>query len=116
MAPEPNLQTTTTEIANSAPHIWPYVWTILLSAWGGIVNYIDETEKQKKPWNWRELLFDVVTSSFAGVLTYLFCQAANIHGPMAAVLIGVSGHMGTRALASFQNLYRRILGDKQDGQ
>lgn len=115
MAPESNLPITASEVANSAPHIWPYVWTVLLSAWGGLVNYIDEVEKMKKPFNWRELTFDLVTSSFAGLLTFLFCQAASIHGPMAAVLIAISGHMGTRAIASFQKLYNRILGNTDNG-
>lgn len=107
---EPGLSNTATETASNAVQIWPYVWAILLSAWGGVVKYIGETEKNKTMFSWRELTFDVVTSSFAGVLTYLFCQAAGIHGALAAVLIGVSGHMGPRALASLSNLYERIIG------
>lgn len=112
MSPEPNLPVTATETASNAIQVWPYLWAALLSAWGGVVNYIEETSKNKSPFMWRELTFDIVTSSFVGVLTYLFCRAAGIEGPLAAVLIGISGHMGPRAIASFTNLYNRILGTK----
>lgn len=110
---DPTLNTTTETIV-TAPQVLPYVWTILLSCWGGAVSHFQNNRKQAKPFNWRELLFDLVTSSFAGLLTYLFCQAAHIEGPMGAMLVAISGHMGTRAIASLQNVYERIIGSKSD--
>lgn len=94
----------------------PYVWAFLLSAWGGAVSYVNRIRKRSKAFNWRELGFDVITSSFAGILTYSFCEYAKIDGYMAVILIAVSGHMGTRALASFENLYNRIIGVSENGK
>lgn len=110
---EPTLTTTATETISNAPQVWPYVWTVLLSAWGGTVSYIQSNKKTGKPFNWRELAFDITISSFAGILTHFFCQAASIDGAMQAMMVAISGHMGTRAIASFAGLYERILGKKE---
>jgi len=88
----------------------PYLWALLLSAWGGAVSYVNRIRKRSKPFNWKELAFDLITSSFAGILAYSFCQYSKIDGYMSVILIATSGHMGTRAIASFENLYNRIVG------
>jgi hypothetical protein len=88
--------------------VLPYISTVFLSAWGGVVHHIQRMRTSKTRFNWRELLFDITVSSFAGLLTYFLCQAAEIEGPKAAFLIAISGHMGTRAIASFQALHERI--------
>lgn len=82
----------------------PYISTFFLSAWGGVVHHIQRMRTTKTRFNWRELLFDIMVSSFAGLLTYFLCKAAEIEGSKAAFLIAISGHMGTRAIASFQAL------------
>lgn len=105
---------------NSAEYIveWlkamlPYISTILLSTWGGVVHHIQRIRATKISFNWRELLFDIAVSSFAGILTYFFCQSAGIEGPKAALLIAISGHMGTRAISSFQTLHERIFAKEK---
>lgn len=91
--------------------ILPYLSTLVLSCWGGVVNHIQRLRKGNRKFNWRELSFDLLTSSFAGILTHFLCDAAGIEGAKAAMLIAISGHMGTRAIASFQALHERIFGD-----
>lgn len=88
--------------------IMPYLSTLFLSCWGGLVQHIQRMRSGGKKFNWRELFFDLVVSSFAGILTHFLCDAAGIEGAKAAMLIAVSGHMGTRAIASFQALHERI--------
>lgn len=88
----------------------PYLLAIGLSAWGGIVANL--TRNRKRKFSFRELLLDVIISSFVGVLTHLLCRWAKLDGYMSAILIAVSGHMGTRALAGFESLRDRILGFK----
>lgn len=88
----------------------PYLTTFFLSTWGGVVNHITKIRSKKNKFQWRELAFDLVTSSFAGVLTHLLCEYSKIDGAMSAILIAVSGHMGTRAIASFEKLRDRIFG------
>ena len=90
----------------------PYFTTFALSAWGGFVYHIQRLRKGKRKFKMKELCFDLVVSSFAGLLTYYFCQAAGVSETMSAVLIAISGHMGTRAIAGFETLYARIVGTK----
>jgi len=88
--------------------VLPYLSTIGLSCWGGVVQHVQRLRNGKKKFNWRELAFDLISSSFAGILTHFLCDASGIEGAKAAMLIAVSGHMGTRAIASFQALHERI--------
>lgn len=93
--------------------IGPYISTVVLSSWGGLVQYIQKLKNNPRAkFNWRELFFDLVISAFAGFLTYMLCQVANIQGPMQAILVSISGHMGARAIASFQRLHERLFPQK----
>lgn len=94
----------------------PYLTTFFLSTWGGVVNHIQAIRNGKKKFQWRELAFDLVTSTFAGLITFYFCHSAGISETMSAILIAVSGHMGTRAIAGFETLYKRVIGIKDDEQ
>jgi hypothetical protein len=71
-----------------------YLWVAALSLWGGIVSYFDKMQV----FSWVRLFAHLMSSSFAGMMTFMLCQSANIHGPMAGVLCGVAAHMGTTAL------------------
>ncbi len=87
----------------------PWVSTTALATWGGIVGYAQRL-RSGEVFSWRLLIIDLVISSFAGVLTWLLCEAAGIGGPISAMLIAISGHMGTRAIASLEAVRERIFG------
>ena len=93
--------------------IMPYLSTIFLSMWGGVVNHITTLRNGRKKFQLKELIFDLVVSTFAGLITFYFCRSAGISETMSAVLIAISGHMGTRAIAGFETVYRRIIGAKE---
>jgi len=88
----------------------PYLSTLFLSCWGGIVSYIERLRIYRSRFNWKDLTFDLVISSFAGLLTHFFCEYSNVGGSMSAILIAVSGHMGTRAIDGFEKMRDRIFG------
>ena len=88
----------------------PYLSTFFLSTWGGVVNPITTLRSVRKEFQLKELIFDLVVSSFAGLLTHFFCEYSNVGGSMSAILIAVSGHMGTRAIAGFEKMRDRIFG------
>lgn len=93
----------------------PYISTLLLSSWGGFVSYIQRIRIKRHKFSLRELSFDLLISSFAGLLTHFFCEYSGVSGSMSAILIAVSGHMGTRAIAGFEVLRDRIFGlEKQN--
>ncbi len=91
-----------------------YGWVVLLSAWGGAVRFIrkvkagDMTMKQAA----LTLASEIVTSSFAGVVTFYACEAVNTPPLYTAMLVGVAGHMGGRALDPLERLYKRWFSDK----
>ena len=92
----------------------PYFTTIFLSTWGGTVNHITTLRNGRKKFQLKELIFDLVVSTFAGLITFYFCRSAGISETMSAVLIAISGHMGTRAIAGFETIYRRVIGVKEN--
>lgn len=91
----------------------PYISTFFLSAWGGVVNHITTLRSGRKKFQLKELIFDLIVSTFAGLITFYFCRSAGISETMSAVLIAISGHMGTCAIAGFETVYRRIIGEKE---
>lgn len=91
----------------------PYLTTFFLSTWGGVVNHITTIRSKKTKFQWRELAFDLIVSTFAGLITFYFCRSSGISETMSAVLIAISGHMGARAIAGFETVYRRIIGAKE---
>lgn len=107
----PEKQTDTyVAISEFFKNVWPFVWTFLLSSWGGVVSHIQRMRMTHSKFNIRELAFDLIISSFAGLLTYMFCSYSKINGEMSAILIAISGHMGTRAIAGFERMRDRIFG------
>lgn len=99
-------------LAESIREAVPYLTTFFLSVWGGVVNHITVLRNGRKVFKMRELAFDLIVSTFAGLLTFFFCKRAGIDETMSAILIAVSGHMGTRAIQGFEALYSRIIGVK----
>jgi hypothetical protein len=85
-----------------------YIWVIGLSAWGGIAGYIRRV-KTKNPahFSLAELVGEVCISGFVGVLTFYFCESAKINPILAAALVGISGHMGSRALYFLEAVCKR---------
>lgn len=76
-----------------------YAWVITLSAWGGAVSFMRKRRRGLvRPFSWLELLVEVLTSAFAGVLTFWLCEASAINPLVTAALVGISGHMGSRAI------------------
>lgn len=89
--------------------LWPWLTTFGLSMWGGLVQYVQRV-RNGEVFSWKALALDLVVCSFAGLLTFLLCESAGIQGPIQAVLIAVSAHMGTRAISSLEVVRDRILG------
>ena len=87
----------------------PFLTTFLLSIWGGTVSHIQRIRKDQRNFTLgSEYWMDIVICSFAGLLTYFFCEYANVFGWLRAILISISAHMGTRAIASLESFHNRF--------
>lgn len=71
-----------------------YVWVVGVSLWGGLVSFFEK----KAPFSWVRLFAHLLSSSFAGLMTFYLCQAANTPDALTGVFCGVAAHMGTPAL------------------
>lgn len=76
-----------------------YFWVIFLSTVGGFVSFYHKVKRGlASPFSITELVGELITSGFAGLLTFWLCEAGSINPLLTAVLVGISGHMGARAI------------------
>lgn len=93
-----------------------YGWVLALASWGGIVNFLRKRKSgDARPFNIVELIGEIVTSAFAGMVTFWLCEASAINGLITAAMVGISGHMGIRAIFAFEIWAEKKFGVKLEG-
>lgn len=92
-----------------------YLWVVGLASWGGVVSFLRKVQNgETHKFNFTELVGEVMTSGFAGILTFYLCEAAKIDGLWTAAMVGISGHMGARALYHVENIFNKIVDIKSN--
>ncbi len=90
------------------PTVYPlitYCWVLIVAAWGGAVNYSKKRHNGEIPrFSITEFIGELMTSAFAGLVTFFLCEAAKLDPMLSAALIAISGHMGSRAIFMFEKL------------
>ena len=91
-----------------------YLWVIGLSILGGTVRTLTHL---KMGMTFRDLsrrwAIDIVVSAFIGVITFFLCEYAQLSQLLTASFIGISAHMGTRAIVIIEELlYKKVMGEK----
>jgi hypothetical protein len=80
-----------------------YVWVFGLSLFGGMAGYFRKVKGGLiSRFSLIELIGEMVISAFVGVVTFYLCEYAAIPSVLAAALIGISSHMGSRAIFIFE--------------
>ena len=94
-----------------------YLWVLFVAAWGGGVNFYRKMrDGRARPFNIVEFVGEIATSAFVGVLTFWMCEAAGIHQLLTAAMVGVSGHMGSRAIWQLERWAElRLMGNVTTG-
>jgi hypothetical protein len=86
-----------------------YVWVIALAMLGGVVNFSRKVrEGVTRRFNISEFIGEVVTSAFAGLITFWLCEWSEVHPLLTAALVGIAGHMGSRAIFKLEQLAERV--------
>lgn len=86
-----------------------YIWVIFISAIGGIVSFMRKVRQgAARVFNITEFIGEIITSAFVGMLTFWLCEAGGISPLVTAALVGVSGHMGSRAIFLIEKKVERI--------
>lgn len=90
-----------------------YAWVIGLAMVGGFVSFMRKVrEGHARVFNVLELIGEIVTAGFAGVLTFWLCEAGKINPLVTAALVGITGHMGSRAIFMLERLAESKLPSK----
>ena len=94
-----------------------YALVIAVSSVAGFIKHVNSAKKL----NVAKFMIDVSTAGFTGVLTFWFCEAFNVHGPMSAILIATGGLMGNKTWKELEALWRVKFGvppqkDTEDNQ
>jgi NhaP-type Na+/H+ or K+/H+ antiporter len=91
-----------------------YAWVVALSAWGGVASYVRKIKDGKTRFSVSELVGEVCISAFVGVVTFFICESAQFNQVIAAAFIGISGHMGSRAIFLAEKWFETRVKQKID--
>lgn len=87
-----------------------YVWMGLWAALGGVLSFAQKVKAGQARWiNLGELIGEIFTSAFVGVVTGLLCEAAKFPSAATWALVAVSGHAGGRAIFWLERLMQKMI-------
>lgn len=91
-----------------------YSWVALVACLGGVVSFIRKVrDGVVHRFSITEFIGELITSAFAGLITFFMCEAAKLDPMLSAAFIGISGHMGSRAIFIIENyLLQKTKGKK----
>lgn len=90
-----------------------YGFMLATALLGGLVSWVAKVRKGEiAAWNLMQLVGELCTSAFAGLMCFWLCQAAGLQIAWTVPLVGIAGHMGTRAIALFEDFAERRWGEK----
>lgn len=88
-----------------------YLWVTGLASWGGVVSFYRKLKTgETRAFNVVELIGEIATSAFAGLITFWLCEAAEFNPLVSAALVGISGHMGSQAIYQLERWAQKRLG------
>ena len=88
-----------------------YAWVFVVSSLGGIASWAKKVREGKaRPFYIPEFFGELAISVFAGMTTFLLCRWAEANEWLAAALIAISGHMGSRAIFLGEQALERWYG------
>lgn len=80
-----------------------YGFVLGLALLGGLVSFYAKVRKgEAQALNVMQLVGELTTSAFAGLLCFWLCELAGAPALLGACLVGAAGHMGARAIATFE--------------
>lgn len=92
-----------------------YGMTLAIALLGGLVSWLAKVRKgDASPWNVMQLVGELCTSAFAGLMAFWLCEWSGAPPLLSAALTGIAGHMGTRAISTFEQFAEKRFGVKAD--
>jgi NhaP-type Na+/H+ and K+/H+ antiporter len=99
--------------------IGEYGLTLAVAVFGGVVSWIAKVRSGELPvWSLAQLIGEIATSAFAGMLTFWALRALHYDPNIIAAMVGMSGYAGSKLLAiaerTAQKYAERRLGIEAD--
>ena len=92
-----------------------YGFILGISLLGGVVSWSHKVRKgDAQAWNVMQLIGELATSAFAGLLAFWLCELSGAPSLLGAALVGIAGHMGTRGITAFETFALRRWGGGAD--
>ena len=93
-----------------------YFWVLALSILGGTVRtFMSLKVGMSFSDIVRRWFIDITVSAFIGIITFFLCEYAQLSQLLTAAFVGISAHMGTRAIVIVEELlYKKVMGEKED--
>lgn len=88
-----------------------YGFTLAIALLGGLVSWLAKVRKgDAQLWNVMQLVGELCTSAFAGLLAFWLCEWSGAPPLLSAAMTGIAGHMGTRAISTFEEFAQKRFG------
>jgi hypothetical protein len=83
-----------------------WLWVVGLSLLGGFVSFLRKMKAgHARAWNFTELVGELTAAGLTGIITYNLCAWLSYPPQLTAALVGISSHMGSRALFRLEKLF-----------
>ena len=86
----------------------PWLYAIVLSVWGGLVQYAGKVRAGDEAWSWGNVALDMIVCSFAGLTAFFLCQWQAVTGWQMAIVVSISAHQGTHAIKMLATIKDRL--------
>jgi hypothetical protein len=91
-----------------------YGFMLATAVLGGLVSWYAKVRKgEVSAWGVNQLVGELATSAFAGLICFWGCEAMGLQQIWTAPLVGIAGHMGTRAITAFEEFAQRRWAPKE---
>jgi hypothetical protein len=88
-----------------------YGFILAVALLGGLVSWYGKVRAGTlQAFNVMALVGELATSALAGLIAFWLCEYAGLAPALEAALVGIAGHMGTRAITAFEAFAQRKWG------
>lgn len=90
-----------------------WLWVVGLSVLGGVVSFYQKMKQgHVRPFNFAEFVGELAVSGLVGIITFLLCKEWGLSEVFSAALVGITAHMGSRAIMLFERYLERFFDKK----
>lgn len=96
-----------------AQQLVTYIWIAAWGMVGGLVSFYQKVRSGATRWlNINEVAGELLISGFVGIVTGLLCEAAGASTALTYGAVGITGHMGGRAIFWMEKALQRAAEKK----